>query len=151
MAGYDRLYCVGEPGGFMGADGINPIYFQILVGNSDRMWLEPRYFVPFRPIGGINVVIPESPDSQDALIDACVAFAPRLFRNAPSMKDARRLLARFTRLDFDMGRDKIPDIWEKLREEARPDFEKLHIYRGLLEKVDLLMHPSVYDRHGKSG
>ncbi len=150
MAGYDRLYCVGKPGGYAGADGINPIYFQILVGNGSRMWLESHYVAPLAPIGNINVIIPESPDSPDALIDACVAFAPRLFRNAPSMKETRQLLTGFTKLDFDLGRDKIPDIWERLREEARPDFEKLHIYRGLLEKVDLIMHPSVYDRHDTS-
>jgi hypothetical protein len=44
MAGYSKLYCVGGLGGYLGADGINPILFQILIGNADRQWLEVHYF-----------------------------------------------------------------------------------------------------------
>ena len=28
----------------MGADGVNPIEFLVLVGDADRQWLEPQYF-----------------------------------------------------------------------------------------------------------
>ena len=35
MAGYEKIYCIGEDGW----DGMKPIYYQILVGISDRMWL----------------------------------------------------------------------------------------------------------------
>ncbi len=44
MAGYSKIYCVGGEGGFLGADGINPINFQILVGDAGRQWLEVCYF-----------------------------------------------------------------------------------------------------------
>ena len=44
MAGYSKIYCVGGEGGFLGADGMNPIDFQILIGDGDRQWLEVRYF-----------------------------------------------------------------------------------------------------------
>lgn len=44
MAGYSKIYCIGGEGGFLGADGMNPIDFQILVGDADRQWLEVRYF-----------------------------------------------------------------------------------------------------------
>lgn len=44
MAGYSKLYVVGGLGGFMGADGVNPIDFLVLVGDADRQWFEPHYF-----------------------------------------------------------------------------------------------------------
>ena len=51
MAGFYKLFSVGEDGW----DGMNPIYYQILVGTSDRMWLEPRYFDNrFRPLGELR-------------------------------------------------------------------------------------------------
>ena len=40
MAGFNKVYYVGGLGGFMGADGINPICFEIWVGDADRQWLE---------------------------------------------------------------------------------------------------------------
>ena len=45
MAGFYKIYMVGGSGGFLGADGINPIGLQILVGTADREWLEPKYFL----------------------------------------------------------------------------------------------------------
>lgn len=55
MAGYSRLYVVGGLGGFMGADGVNPIEFLVLVGNADRQWLEPHYFDrTIKPIGKLR-------------------------------------------------------------------------------------------------
>ena len=44
MAGYSKIYCIGGEGGFLGSDGMNPIDFQILVGDGNRQWLEARYF-----------------------------------------------------------------------------------------------------------
>ncbi len=56
MAGYSRLYAVGGLGGFMGADGVNPIEFLILVGDADRQWLEPHYFDrSITPIGRLRM------------------------------------------------------------------------------------------------
>lgn len=44
MAGFSKIYCVGGLGGFQGADGVNPILFQILVGDASRQWLQVHYF-----------------------------------------------------------------------------------------------------------
>lgn len=63
MAGYSKLYVVGGLGGFMGADGVNPIEFLVLIGDADRQWLEPHYFdVSIRPIGRLRVIVPAGPD-----------------------------------------------------------------------------------------
>lgn len=43
MAGYSRAYWIGEPGGFEGADGMNPILVEILVGDADRQWWEAAW------------------------------------------------------------------------------------------------------------
>lgn len=66
MAGFSKIYCLGGLGGFMGADGINPIGGQILIGDADRQWLEPRYFdKKLKPIGKINIIVPESPNDHN--------------------------------------------------------------------------------------
>ncbi len=138
MAGFSKIYCIGGLGGHMGADGINPIHFQILIGNSDRMWLESRYFDDkFKPIGKIHIIVPKAPDDPNALIDACIAFAPDLFEGLPSMKETKEILAEHTRLDFGLRADEIPDIWKTLRKEAMPIFEKLHIFAGPLTELDV--------------
>lgn len=134
MAGIYKIYFVGGQGGFMGADGVNPILFQILVGTSDREWLEPHYFErSLKPLGRIRVIVPESPDSPNALIDACITFYPRHFENCPSMREVSEEAKELKRLDFDAGADKIPRLWQKLRDEAKPLFEKLHIWEAELK------------------
>ena len=73
MAGYSTIYCIGGEGGFQGADGMNPIHFQILQGEGNRRWLEPHYFDnTITPIGKIKKIIPESSELKDAIIDASV-------------------------------------------------------------------------------
>ncbi len=41
MSGFSRFYVFGGAGGFMGADGVDPVAFMIFVGDGDRQWLEP--------------------------------------------------------------------------------------------------------------
>jgi hypothetical protein len=133
MAGIYKIYCVGEPGGFMGADGANPIFFQILVGTSDREWLEPHYFdKSIKPLGQIRVLIPESYNSPNALIDACLAFYPKHFESCPSMSQVKEEAENLKRLDFHLGVDDIPKSWDKLRGEAQPLFESLNIWEAEL-------------------
>lgn len=43
MAGFSRMYCIGGLGGFMGADGINPLNALILVGDACIAFF-PTYF-----------------------------------------------------------------------------------------------------------
>ena len=119
MAGYSTLYCIGGLGGFMGADGINPIQMQIWVGNSDRQWLEAYYFDSnIRPIGKIKVIVPEGPNHPNALLDACLAFYPSAFAQCASMAAIQSKLAQAERLDFDTARNEIPREWYQLRSEA---------------------------------
>ena len=139
MAGYSIIYCIGGEGGFQGADGMNPIYFQILQGEGNRRWLEPNYFdKTIKPIGKIKKIIPESPELKDAIIDACVAFAPMFFEKCSTLEQVKKDCSSFTRLDFcDLSKKKIPDSWYVLREEARPIVEKeLNIVRARMNHLE---------------
>jgi len=136
MAGFSRLYCIGGLGGFQGADGINPISFQILVGDSDRQWLEPHYFDDtLKPIGKIGIIIPEGPDDPNFLIDACIAFAPKYFEKCPSLEQVKQALQSFKVLEFDREKEKIPQSWVELRKEALPIFEKMNIFKADLVEL----------------
>ena len=137
MAGFSKIYCVGGLGGFQGRDGINPIDLQILVGNGDRMWLEPHYFDNrLKPIGKIKKIIPEFPDPLNTLFDAIIAFAPKYFNNCPSLNEVKKDLKNVTKLDFDFARDKIPSSWNYLRREAKPTFERMNIFEAELSKIN---------------
>ena len=137
MAGYSKLYVVGEEGGFMGADGVTNVALQIWVGEGNRQWLEPHYFrAPARGIAKVSRIVPAGPDHPDALIDACIAFYPDFFRTCPSLAEAELVLNDTELLDFDMGRSNVPVIWKKLREEARPRFKQLCIMQARLEPVE---------------
>ena len=135
MAGYSKIYCIGGEGGFLGSDGMNPIDFQILVGDADRQWLEARYFnETLEPIGRIGVIIPIGPDHPDALIDACLAFFPEYFESCPSLIQVVETLRDVSRIDFHL--DGEPASWTQLREEARPLFKRLIIYEAQLKKIN---------------
>lgn len=135
MAGYSKIYCIGGEGGFLGADGMNPIDFQILVGDGDRQWLEVRYFSrDIRSMAKIKVIIPSGPDHPNSLIDACLAFFPEYFESCPSLAQVVEGLGNVTRIDFHF--DGEPSGWAQLREEAKPLFKYLVIYKAELQKVN---------------
>lgn len=138
MAGYSKLYCVGSLGGFMGADGINPILFQILVGDADRQWLEAHYFDErIKSLGKIKVIIPESPGHPNSLLDACLAFYPQHFEDCSSLIKVEQKVRDLTRLDFDLGKQEISEEWYSLREEALPQFKSLNIFEAHLTPISL--------------
>lgn len=133
MSGYSKIYCIGGEGGFMGSDGMNPIDFQILVGDGNRQWLEVKYFNSnIRPMGRVRVIIPKGPDPiyKDALLDACLAFFPEYFQKSLSLTKVVEAVGNAKRLDFDA--DGEPDGWAELREEARLLFGQLIIYKAEL-------------------
>ena len=135
MAGISKIYCIGGEGGFLGGDGMNPIDFQILVGDADRQWLEVRYFSRgIRPMGKVKVIIPAGPDHPDALIDACLAFFPEYFESCPSLKQVVEALEDVSRIDFHL--DGEPSGWAQLREEAKSPFKHLIIYEAKLNKIN---------------
>ena len=136
MAGYSRIYVVGGLGGHDGCDGVNPIEFMLLVGNADRQWLEPRYMdAATKPLGRLRFVVPEGPDHADALLDACIAFAPRYFAECPSLAKVAAELRDVERLDLHMPIGPIPAAWAVLREEARAPFARLNIWDGELTRL----------------
>ena len=137
MAGYSSVYVIGGLGGFQGADGVNPIALQILVGDADRRWLEAHYFRPeLRPIGNVSVVIPERPDSPTALMDACIAFLPEHFAACPSLAAVITALGSATRIDF-TNPASVPPQWPTLRSEAEQAFRNLNIWHATLLPVQL--------------
>jgi hypothetical protein len=137
MAGYSKLYCIGDLGGFMGADGINAILLQIWVGDAGRQWLEAHYVdTRIRPIGNIKTIVPEGPGHPNALLDACLAFYPEAFSQCPSMTRVKSKLAKAEQLDFDLGKNKIPQEWDQLRSEARGPFSELHIFEAELKIIN---------------
>jgi hypothetical protein len=137
VAGFSTLYVVGGLGGFQGTDGVNPIAFQILVGDANRQWLESHYFDPrIRPLGNISRIVPARPDDPDALLDACIAFYPKFFEACPSLVGIEREIGLIEVLDFNMG-DSVPIAWTQLRKEARPLLGKLNIWRADLNPVNI--------------
>ena len=136
MSGFSKIYVLGGEGGFMGADGVNPISMLILVGDAGRQWLEPKYFDnSLKPIGRIRSIVPKGPDHPNSLLDACIAFCPGLFEKCPSMNEAKQKLKEARQLDFDLQYDEFSDVWERLREEAKPIFKDLSIWEGNLVRV----------------
>lgn len=120
----------------MGADGVNPIEFFVLVGDADRQWLEPHYFDrSIKPIGKLRVIVPAGPDQPDSLLDACIAFCPRHFSECPSLAEVESALRDAERLDFDARSQEIPEAWASLREEARPLFAAMNIWRADLVPI----------------
>jgi len=137
MAGFTRAYFIGGEGGFMGADGVNPLQVEILEGHSDRVWFEPVYVdASLEPLGSLRVVVPSSPDDPNAVLDACLAFFPAAFERCPSLSVVRSQLGTLDRLDFDARSDKVPEAWANLRAEAQPTFRGLNIWRCNLIKMD---------------
>jgi hypothetical protein len=139
MAGYGTIYIVGDGGGFKGSDGVNPIYFQILVGHGNRMWLEAHYFDPsIKPIGKLRIIIPKGPDisEEDLLLDAVLAFGPSYFADrCPSLTKVAEKLKDAERLDFNIAPEEVPAEWYALREEARPLLREMSIWRADLTPV----------------
>jgi hypothetical protein len=79
--------------------------------------------------------VPEGPDDPNALLDACLAFYPTAFAQCPSMKQVKSKLAKAERLDFDLGKNKIPREWDQLRSEARGPFSELNIFEAELKII----------------
>lgn len=134
MAGIYKLYVVGGRGGYMGADGASPVSLLILVGAADRQWLEPVYVgKTLKPMGRVRTVIPAGPDDPLSLLDACLAFAPKLFEGCPGLGDAEKELEGTERMDFHLGGG-IPNGWQKLREHAAPLMREIFVWSAELKE-----------------
>ena len=137
MAGYTRLYVIGDQGGFAGSDGVNPIETLILVGEADRKWFEGPYCdARHGSMGRLKTMVPAEPEALDALLDACIIFHPDPFRACPSFPIVVEQLSDTERLDFNLWTG-IPAVWPQLREEARSIFSQLHIWKADLVALDV--------------
>ncbi len=138
MNGYCRIYCVGGTRQKTQKQGIHPLLMQILVGQSNYQWLEPRYMdQSIGPLGQIRVLFPEKPDHPHSLIDACITFFPDYFRQCSFLGAVEKQLQNRFELDFRAGYDSVPEHWPYLREQALPAFRQLHICRADLEPVNV--------------
>ena len=108
-------------GGFLGADGINPIGLQILVGTSSREWLEANYFdKKLNSISGITHMVPKSPTSDENIIDGLIIFAPQLFEESCDLlKDAHMYFDKLGKKRIDMSKHE-PAFWNDLVIQAKP-------------------------------
>lgn len=135
MAGYSKIYCIGGEGGFMGADGINPIIAQLWVGDGGRQWFEARYFEKgFKAMASVKSMVPKGPNTMEGLIDATILFFPEHYRTCPSYSVAVRQLKGVDMVDFDL-KNGVPEIWSTLRKEAKPHFKTLNIYMANLNPL----------------
>ena len=136
MSGYTRIYCIGGRRGGEKTPGIHPLLMEILVGEGDYQWWEPRYMdETIEPLGNIRVLIPEKPDHQNALIDACIAFFPDYFRECPLLGAMGKQLKDSPTLDFRNQWAAVPEHWPYLRNQARTAFGELHIFEADLKEV----------------
>ena len=133
MAGFSTMYVLGRPGGFGGADGVGSIEGFILVGDASRQWLEPHYMDgTVCALGQLRVIVPAGSNHPDALLDACLGFFPDHFRSCPSLPAVEAELGQLDRLDFHLAPDEVPGTWATLREEARPLFAAMDIWKAEL-------------------
>lgn len=138
MAGFSRIFCLGEPGGFQGADGLGSIAGMILVGDGSRQWWEPRYLAGgLEGLGRVKVMVPAGPDSPDALLDACLLFFPAFFEKCSLLRSVEKELGATEQVDFDLKPEAVPKDWPALRREAQPLFAGLCIYVARLEPVSV--------------
>ena len=87
--------------------------FFIIVGDGNRQWFQSSYIDRhIKPIGKIDRIVPEAPAHPNALLDACIAFAPEFFESCPTLDEVKSTIPDdHTMLDFDMG--KIPEKWSQ--------------------------------------
>ena len=136
MAGITKVYCVGGSGGYLGADGINPVALVILLGDGNRQWFElGRRAEDVEPLGNVSVLIPEDPAGADRILDACLAFGPSLFPGCPTMGKVKSLVGQSRSVDRHSGPKPLREAWRKLREEARSIFEGIGVCCGELEPM----------------
>ena len=142
---YSRMFLVdnrAEEKGFMDSPTTeyNNNLFTILQGEGGRQWLQciNITLAPKPSRSRIWKIVPSSPNDKNALLDACLAFAPEFFESCESLNEVKSNLP-----DTGMLEEKRPEGWEKLREEARTIFEK---------KIRMIEYPipgKLLDSNGK--
>ena len=149
MAGFSQMFLIGGQGGFDGADGINPIYLQIWVGDAHRQWLEVHYCDEgIRPLGKVRRFVPRRPNDPVNIMDACLLFYPEHFAKCSLISVVAEKLKDTEFVDFDLE-ENVPKEWPWLRYEARPYFEELGIFSAKLEPYSLPSQEQLRPDEGK--
>lgn len=124
MAGFDKSVFFGHAT----YDGINGITMELWRGVSSRMWFEAaRGFK--RRAQRVEVIVPKGQNDPDMLLDAAMAFCPKVFQDVPGYTRMYESLEPRSYLDFDMD-EGVPADWAAIRELARPVFRQLTIYEA---------------------
>jgi hypothetical protein len=135
MAGFSTIYCLGGLGGFRGSDGINLIAAQIWKGDGNVQWMEAHYFADdLQPYGQVEQFIPRGPDDENALLDAAILF----FHNQFSLTLPATLemeIGDQTTVDISQFDDVLMKELNRLREEARPEFYTLNLFKAELQPM----------------
>jgi hypothetical protein len=136
MSGVYAMYVIGEPGGYLGQDGVNPVNLIVLVGTGAREWMAPVMVDPdLRALGRVRCLVPEGPDHKHALLDACLAFSPAIFGDCLALNRVREHLGDIEVLNLSECSKSLLDAWERLRAEAHTQFANLRIWKAVLEPV----------------
>ncbi len=131
MAAYSKIYMIGQES----KDGLEDIYVEILQGEGEKRWYEAKYDEEkLERLGNIHAVIPVDRDDKNAILDVCLAFAPKLFEGCKNLATVRMELGDSNTLDFSTGAH-VPKDWEKLRNEAVSRFNDISVYQADIRKV----------------
>lgn len=133
MSAYSKILLIGNES----KDGLEDIYVEILQGEGEKRWYEAKYDEEkIKRLGNISSVIPVDRDDPNSILDACIAFAPNLFENCPSLKSVEQEVQDINMLDFSTG-EHVPESWNKLRNEAKKDLKNIHIYEADIKRYKL--------------
>ncbi|MFT8313645.1 MAG: hypothetical protein ABF633_05240 [Clostridium sp.] len=134
MAAYSKILLIGHES----KDGLEDIYVEILQGEGEKRWYEAKYDEEkIKRLGNIRSVIPIDRDDPNSTLDACIAFAPKLFENCPSLNDVKSELKDKNMIDFSTGNN-VPESWNNLREEAKKELSNIHIYEADIKRHKIL-------------
>lgn len=140
MSCITKIYFVFKTQGHgRGHEGLDPALFEIWVGDAGRQWLEVRYLdEKIRPMENITRFVPETPDSNLSLIDACILFHPLHFADCPSINKAREAVRAEVKGNFlDLGNagKGFREQWNAMRYEALKAMAGLQICLAELKPV----------------
>jgi hypothetical protein len=113
-------------------DGAGSPRLIVLVGASDRQWLEATASAPdARRLPGVRSLVPEGPDHPDRPLDALIAFDNGPLVGTPELAAVEALLetsgGRCAVVDLHLGPPALREAWRALRRKARPIYRHVPV------------------------
>ncbi|MEM3290972.1 MAG: hypothetical protein QXS21_06805 [Thermoproteota archaeon] len=98
----------------------------ILQGEGNRQWLEGHYpsISKFKKTCGKKTVIPEKPDDENMILDACLVFLPELFSKIEHYASLKEIVRTNDFIDLDLNK---PKQWDIIRREGLEQMGKISI------------------------